>query len=489
MPENAPPVQFTSVARGYPKAIIPTLLGVLLILQLTNGHWLLAALSVLPAVLLVASGIGLLLWPGDVRLPQYLTLGAGLAVLPGVAALVLQLPVLGAVLILAAALSWWVAGTISLASFPRVSGAPAPRHDWASAARIGTDQALLAWFKTIIRPPQNSARVQVLDELQQWRDCWMADNPPALLDCHPTPPALPRVEGMERSLFGLRYKHIRWLSEFPLDEDWPGLQRWGQHMRNHRAHAWLLEHPGKPRPWLLTIHGYRMGTPGLDFRAFEPGLLHKRLGLNIASVVLPLHGPRKTGRVSGGHYLDGDFSTFVHAERQAQWDIRRLLSWLRLNRHAPAIGVYGLSLGGYNAALLAGLDEDLACVIAGIPVFDMAQTQWRHIPLALRRSLEADGVSEDLLRMAYAPVSPGMFAAQLPPSRLGIFAGTMDSLVWPDQPLQLAQHWQVPTPYWFPGAHLTFAGTSAQRQCLINTLAAGGLIDAQRQPIRSADLP
>lgn len=489
MPEPTPAVRFASSARSYPRAAIPVLLGLLLLLQLGGGHWLLGLLGIIPGILLVAAGAGLLLWPGDVRLPQYLTLGAGLAVFPAIAALGLQMPLFGAVVLGAGALSWWVAGTISLAAFPLIAGAPAPRHDWASAARIGTDQALLAWFKTIIRPPQLSARSQVLDELQQWRDCLMAEKPPALADYHPTPPALPRVEGMERSLFGLRYKHIRWQSEFPLDHDWPGIKRWGQHMRNHRAHAWLLEHPGKPRPWLLTIHGYRMGTPGLDFRAFEPGLLHQRLGLNVASVVLPLHGPRKTGRVSGAHFLDGDFSTFVHAERQAQWDIRRLLSWLRLNRHAPAIGVYGLSLGGYNAALLAGLDDDLACVIAGIPVFDMAQTQWRHIPLALRRSLEADGVSEELLRMVYAPVSPGMFAARLPADRLGIFAGTMDSLVWPDQPLQLAQHWQVPTPYWFPGAHLTFAGTSAQRQCLINTLAAGGLIDAQRQPVRPADLP
>lgn len=489
MPKDSPRVRFQASAHSYPKAAIPLLLGIALLMQLASGHWLVASLGVIPGILLVAAGAGLLFWPGDVRLPQFLTLGAGLAVVPAVAALILQWPVLGVSLLIAAVLSWWVAGTISLAGFPQITGAPAPRHDWASAARIGTDQALLAWFKAIIRPPQQAARSQVLEELQHWRDCLLAETAPALVDFHPEPPPLPRVEGMERSLFGLRYKHIRWPSEFPLDQGWPGLRRWGQHMRNHRAHAWLLEHPGKPRPWLLTIHGYRMGTPGLDFRAFEPGLLHHRLGLNVASVVLPLHGPRKTGRVSGGHYLDGDFSTFVHAERQAQWDIRRLLSWLRLNRHAPKIGVYGLSLGGYNAALLAGLDAELACVIAGIPVFDMAQTQWRHIPLALRRGLEADGVNEDLLRMVYAPVSPGMFSAQLPASRLGIFAGTMDSLVWPDQPLQLAQHWQVPTPYWFAGAHLTFAGTSAQRQCLINTLAAGGLIDAQRQPVRPADLP
>jgi hypothetical protein len=48
------------------------------------------------------------------------------------------------------------------------------------------------------------------------------------------------------------------------------------------------------------------------------------------------------------------------------------------------IGVYGLSLGGYNTALLACL-EDLACAILGIPATDFTGLTWRHgAPLQIR---------------------------------------------------------------------------------------------------------
>src|SRR3546814_8174322 len=44
----------------------------------------------------------------------------------------------------------------------------------------------------------------------------------------------------------------------------------------------------------------------------------------------------------------------VYAESQALWDLRRTLAWLRANESGARVGVYGISLGGYNAALLSG---------------------------------------------------------------------------------------------------------------------------------------
>ena len=48
---------------------------------------------------------------------------------------------------------------------------------------------------------------------------------------------------------------------------------------------------------------------------------------------------------------------------------RKLLAWIR-EQGAPALGVYGLSLGAYTAAMVASLEEDLDCVAAGIPTVD-----------------------------------------------------------------------------------------------------------------------
>lgn len=441
-----------------------------------SGELVMLLLAVPPGSLALAATVGLLLWRGDPRLVEMLTLGAALSLLPSVGLLIsgevwMALAVLGM-----AVLVWIAAGRISVATYPQVPGVAEPDSDLPTAIRIGTDQALLGWFKILIQPPRQDARVGVLDELAAWDQ--VLGNPVGadLLDgFHGRPPDLLRVESRQRQLFGQRYRHIHWDSDLPASE-LPGAARWAEHLRNRRAHAWVLEHPGKPRPWLLTIHGYRMGNPLLDLRAFEPAFLHQKLGLNIASVVLPLHGPRRNGLFSGGGYLEGDFSSFIHAQRQAIWDIRRLLSWLRLNRHAPAVGAYGISLGGYNASLLAGMDDQLACVIAGIPVFDMALTMWRHMPAEEREQLEFEGVHLGLIQKVFAPVSPACFAPRISPDRLGIFAGTADTLVWPDQPQGLAAHWGCRAPYWYSGAHLSFAGTPAQQECLRDTLARGNLL-------------
>jgi esterase/lipase len=38
------------------------------------------------------------------------------------------------------------------------------------------------------------------------------------------------------------------------------------------------------------------------------------------------------------------------------WDIRRILHWIRA-QGAPSVGVHGVSLGGYQTALLAALER------------------------------------------------------------------------------------------------------------------------------------
>ena len=75
----------------------------------------------------------------------------------------------------------------------------------------------------------------------------------------------------------------------------PGRERWLAYEANRTGHAWLLKHPGPPRPWLVCVPGYRMGRPAVDFTGFRAGWLYKTLGLNVAIPVIPLHGPRRVG--------------------------------------------------------------------------------------------------------------------------------------------------------------------------------------------------
>ena len=108
-----------------------------------------------------------------------------------------------------------------------------------------------------------------------------------------------------------------------------------------------------------------MGRVSVDFTGFRVRWLHRELGLNVAIPVMPLHGPRSQGRRGGDGFLSGNFVDTVHAQTQAAWDVRRLIDWLR-SFGAPAVGIHGVSLGGYTAALVASLDPKLDCAVVGI---------------------------------------------------------------------------------------------------------------------------
>jgi hypothetical protein len=107
--------------------------------------------------------------------------------------------------------------------------------------------------------------------------------------------------------------------------------------RNRTAHAYLLRDRGEPRPTLVFVHGYGMGGSMLDARALDlPGLC-RRLGLDLALFVLPLHGPRSLGRRSGAGLFAGHPLWDNAALGQAVWDLRRLAGFLRGATWPPSL--------------------------------------------------------------------------------------------------------------------------------------------------------
>jgi acetyl esterase/lipase len=159
------------------------------------------------------------------------------------------------------------------------------------------------------------------------------------------------------------------------------------------------------------------------------------------------------------------------------WDIRRLLSWVRA-QDAPAVGVMGLSLGGYNTALLASLDAGLACAIPGIPATDFSRLLFEHTQEAQARLLEGAGLTQDLLREVFRVVSPLALAPLVPHEGRAIFGGIVDRLVPPDQVRDQHEHWGAPTIAWYPGGHMTFGRDAGVKACIRGALQAGDLIPA-----------
>jgi hypothetical protein len=434
--------------------------------------------SVVPGCLLLSSGVSLLLYPGDLRIPQFTALG-------GVLGVVLALPSFfvagvwtGLLLVGLSAAAFVAAGATSVHQEPHTEEVPEPLPSLGVAAQVAIDDAILATLTLRSVMPSGQEMGRILSEVHEarelFRECGWLSNKAAY---HQRPPALERVASRAEQAGRFFYEHVSWESAYEPAALEPGGGRWMSYSANRTAHAWIMRDSKGPRPWLLCINGYEMGIPRLDLAAFRVRRLREKLGLNLAVAVLPLHGPRMIGRRSGEGFLAGDFLNSIHAEAQAMWDLRRLLSWIRSQGGGP-VGVYGLSLGGYNAALLSCLDGDLACVIAGIPAVDFRRLTWRHGAVLQMRYAEHHGLVHDEVSEILGVISPLELSPQVPRDRRYIFAAVCDRLVPADQPRDLWRHWERPRIEWYQGGHVTFRMHPKVEGLILEALAHGGLLKA-----------
>ena len=463
-------------SRWLNEAWIPLLAG-LYWLWSAPGHGVVGfVFSVLPGSMLLGSGVAMLLMPGDMRISQFAALG-------GVLGAVLALPALFVVgfahallLVGASAASFLAAGDHTVRLEPHPDEVPPPEPSLSLAAQVGIDEALLATMTLTSKMPGTEFQAAIAREIEQARELFDAQGwleKPA--DYHTAPPPLESPQLSRTQTRRTVYEHMRFESDYEPREGEPGRERWLGYQKNRTAHAWVFRHRGEPRPWLVCIHGYQMGRPAIDLAAFRPDWLHERLGMNLILPLLPLHGPRAKGRRSGDGFLSGQVLDTVHAEAQAMWDIRRMLSWVRDQEGAPSVGVYGLSLGGYNTALLASLDRGLACAIAGIPAADFTRLFFRHGPPIELREVEMAGIVDEHMDEVLRVVSPLALPPLLPIERLSIMAGVADRLVPADQVRDLWRHWGRPRIEWYQGAHLTSGMHAGVRHMVEDELRGAGL--------------
>ena len=431
--------------------------------------------SVVPGCLLLSSGVSTLLYPGDARIPQFVALGGVLGVPLALPALFVAGPVTGLLLAALSAASFLAAGVVAVRQEPHTEGVPHPAPSLRLAAQVATDDAILATVTvrhpTVGAQEQPRVRREIHAAREMFRDRGWLEQP---AQYHAAPPSLQDPLIRASRCHGLDYEHVQFDSGYEPHGGEPGRDRWLSYAPNRTAHAWVLRHRSGPRPWLVCYHGYQMGFPFVDFPAFHAARFHHRFGLNLLLPVLPLHGPRKIGWRSGDGFLSGDFLDTVHAEAQAIWEFGRVLSWIRAQDGAP-IGVHGLSLGGYNAALMACF-EDLACVVPGIPATDFTRLTWRHgSPLQIRYA-EHRGVVHDEVSEVLSVVSPLVLKPRVPHERRYIFAAISDRLVPAEQPYDLWRHWDEPRIVWYQGGHVTFRFHPPVDQLLTQALRESGLV-------------
>ncbi len=117
------------------------------------------------------------------------------------------------------------------------------------------------------------------------------------------------------------------------------------------------------RPATILLHGrndsisYRFGFPQVAHRC-------KRAGLNAVSFVLPFHFQRRPQQLKG--WGGTDYMRIAEATAQGIAEIRALIGWL-LKEGCPAVALWGISMGGHYAGLVASCDARLAAAVLAVP--------------------------------------------------------------------------------------------------------------------------
>ena len=356
-------------------------------------------------------------------------------------------------------------------------GVPAPFPSLLLTGHALLDEAVIAGFR-VMKPP-NPASLLVRAEaeaqvaLNLYSDRGFLSDPASF---YPEPAPVDRPTMRPNHARKIRYERMSFDSLYePFDEE-PGRDRWLSYTANRRARAWVLRHPGAPRPWLVCVHGTAMGKATRDLALFRARWLHETLGLNLVFPVLPLHGPRGDDLPPHAAFPGEDLMDNVHGIAQSVWDVRRLVRWAAAEADGQPVGITGISLGGFVTALVAGLEPDLACAILGVPAVDLIDLIDHHTtrqrdPQYLRML--------DLARKVSVVVSPLSVTPQLALDRRFIYAGLADRLAHPRHQVgRLWDHWGRPEVVWYKGGHVAFSRNKGVGKFIRHALESTGLTAA-----------
>jgi pimeloyl-ACP methyl ester carboxylesterase len=225
-------------------------------------------------------------------------------------------------------------------------------------------------------------------------------------------------------------------------------ERYLRRVENRTVHARLYSNGEPGRPALVLLHGYMCGQWALEERVWPLGAF-VNWGLDVAILALPFHGERAAGGFGAPAFPSSDPRFTVEGFRQAIQDLRGLVAFLR-QRGAPQVGLMGMSLGGYTAALACTLDP-YDFLVPMIPLGSLAdfardggqlgsQPEQRH---EQHRHLEA----------AYAVVSPLSRRPAIASHHALVVTGRGDRITPTHHARRLANHFGARL-HTFHGGHL-----------------------------------
>lgn len=233
-------------------------------------------------------------------------------------------------------------------------------------------------------------------------------------------------------------------------------EHYARFSRNRTAWAEHWQHGDRPRSTIIVIHGFTADPYWLNSRFLAMPWFYEQ-GYDVLLVTLPFHG-RRQGRLSpfSGHgYFSHGFCHMNETMAHAIHDIRVFMDHLE-DQGVPQVGVTGISLGGYTAALLACVEDRLAFCVPNVPVVSIMDImlEWFPSGAIVRAGLKLADMSITDARAATAVQSALTFPVKLARNRLMLIGGAGDRLAPPKHTHILWEHWGRCRLHWFPGNHL-----------------------------------
>lgn len=247
----------------------------------------------------------------------------------------------------------------------------------------------------------------------------------------------------------------------------------------HFRHAQDRDGDGGRRPALIWLHGWGMGSYGLETRVFQPMSFFK-LGLDVYLYVQPYHAARMPEgvRFAGTMHPTTHITRTNEAFLQTTWEVRALAARHRQLTGGPC-GVMGWSLGGYVAAMLASLAPELAFAVPMLPIADVPALLWSWGEGTKDRAeAEAVGVTFDEFCEAMAVHAPLAHRLAIPKDRVLMIGGKSDRIIPPIHTQTLWEHWGRPRIHWFLGSHIVHFGRQGYMEQVRDFLRSLGLIDS-----------
>jgi len=220
--------------------------------------------------------------------------------------------------------------------------------------------------------------------------------------------------------------------------------------RNNTVHGRFFPASGtwQTAATVVLLHGW---NHELGYETLFPWLARRlnAAGLNAATFELPYHRhrkPREPGAIR--NFIADDLRHVAMAAHQALADARALIAWLSV-QGSGRVGVWGISLGGWLAGLLACVEERLGFAVLMTPVARMdrviAELEFCE---PIRRSLGGARVRmEPLNLMSHRP--------KVRPQDILVVASEHDLFAPVETVEELVGCWGAPTLWRLPHGHIS----------------------------------